>query len=362
MSELTLQNENEIAESKREAWGSLGVSIYQQEQNLIKSASEAVSRLKTPTSIEEVPQAEVILKNVKAEANRIQEERKEITSRFDSVTARLMQPEKSLITPIADYSNAIIKLKQDYEKSQLVVKEKQNEIIKVKEYLLNEVNSFDAISKSKIQAYITQCYAYCLGAGNISTVGMLDEAMVKMKSKFTPQDFIYNPATPNFVKHISEQEYAELVMEIDIPVNYVELFLSELTTQFANYELDYQQKESALAIQKAEAEAKQKAIEKEQKNKNVLAKLEAQAVPALPETPIKELKKSYQLDLEENMDNAWRILGAFIATRTKCEAKLRIKNAFNLSVGNMAKALESCKNDDNRFDCNGLIWKEISKL
>ncbi len=354
-----------IEQEKGAAWAQLGIGIYNSELQLKESANKLLARLKTPTTIEEVQVAEVTLKNCKAEFIRIQNERKEITSRFDSVSSRLTEPEKSLIGPLTKFSESIIAIKADYEKKQKAVEEKAKEVTRIKEYLINQVNAFDANCKKLIADMISNSYTYALtlkdGKPRINTESKLADHIANVSGKLTVQSFIYNPPSPK-VAYITEEEYAEMVMEIDIPADYVALFHSDLKKKYSDYDTAVSQVEKALELNKKEAADKEAKIEEEKKQKDIAAKLEALAVPEQTKADIKALKKSFAINMEETDLNAKLILVAFISNYTTLFPRVRSKKAFNLSVNNMITALESMKNDDNAFDCTGLVWKEVVKL
>lgn len=360
---LTAEQQTVIAK-KSESWKIFGAGLAQTEIELTEDAESISKRIATlPTTIGEIPVAEVTLKNSKSAYLRLMEHRKKVTQVLDKLTARLMTYEQSLVPKMTAYYDATVSVKSAYEKAQAAVKEKTDEIKRIKEYLLNEVNAFDAECKTKIATLISSAYKYALGAGNISKVDQLAEYLLKVQTKLEAKDFIYNPKTPTLV-HIGEEEYAEMVSEINIPTDYVALFHEDLKKQFSFYEVDWNNKEAALKIQKDEEAKKQAAIAEELANKNVAAKLDAIAqTPVAQVAPgVKALKKTFAIDMVDNEQNALVILSAFIANYHKCYAKIRIKKAFNLSIGNMILSLESVKNEDNVFECTGIIWKEVSKL
>jgi len=383
--ELATQSSSYTAEQLSEiekrglAWQLLGESAAKVEMQLIEDAEAVIKRIsKIPTTIEEVQVAEATLKNVNSEYLRIEENRSVVTKKFDALITRFMAPSKSIQPHIVAYRNAIIEIKKVHEEKQKAVDEKAKELIYVKEYLLNQVNAFDASCKTKIANLITSAYAYALGAGNIGTVDALksyldqiingkkgDDTVTPPKLPIAPKlsakDFIYNPTMPKLV-HVTEEEYAGLLEAIDIPTDYVKLFQTDLEKQFSDYEVAWNNKEIALKNQKEEAANKEKAIAEELQNKNIAAKLEASAVPIVDKPDIKALKKLYAIDMEENKENAMKIMAAFIANFPACCEHIRLKNWFNISPTNMIGALQKIKNDDNAFEVTGIVWKEVSKL
>lgn len=387
MSEQQLTTINYTAEQVVEiekrglSWKLLGESAAKVEIQLIEDAEAVIKRIsKLPTTIEEIQVAEATLKNVNSEYLRIEENRSIVTKKFDALITRYMAPSKSIQPYIVAYRNKIIEIKEAHEKDQASIEEKKKEVTFVKEFLANQVNAFDASCKTKIAKLITSAYAYALGAGNIGTVDALksyldqiingkkgDDTVTPPKLPIAPKlsakDFIYNPTMPKLVQ-VTEQEYATMVENIEIPTDYVKLFHSDLEKQFSDYETAWHNKEQALINQRKEDADKEKAIAEELANKNVAAKLEASAVPIVDKTDIKALKKLYIVDNMEDVseENAMKIMSAYIANLAVCRTHIRLKNWLNLSPMQMAGALQKIKNDDNAFEVTGIVWKEVSKL
>ena len=371
MSELQTQNnytpeELAIIEKRGVSWKELGEGAAKVEMQLILDSEAANKRLISalPMTIADVPGAEAVLKNITSEYLRIEENRKQVTSRFDKLIERFMAPSKSMQPNIVTLRNKIIEIKTAYEKDQKAVVEKGKEITFIKEFLANQVNAFDAACKTKITNLISLAYTNALGKGNIGTVDALKDYLEgRVKKGLAVKDFIYNPTMPKLV-HVTEQEYAEMVENIDIPTDYVKLFHDEVDKQFSDYETAWHNKEQALINQRKEAADKEKAIAEELKNKDIAAKLEASAVPIVDKTEIKALKKLYVIDNMEDTseENAMKIMSAYIANLTLCRTHIRLKNWLNLSPMQMAGALQKIKNDDNAFEVTGIVWKEVSKL
>ena len=362
-----------IIAQKGLSWKQFGEMAAGLEIQLLEDAASLIKRIeKLPTTIEEIQVAEATLKNVSSEYLRLEENRKKVTSTTDKITERFMAPSKSVQPLIVAYRNSIVAVKTTYEKSQLAVKEKVKEITFVKEYLSNQVNAFDAACKQKIADKISGSYKWALALvgekPRIHTVDKLSEHIVTVLSHLTVKDFIFNPNTPKLV-YLNEQDYADMVAEVNIPTDYVKLFHDDVKEKYSDYETAQEQAEAALRIDKEESAAKERAIAEELKNKNIAAKLDAVAVPIVDKNVVKPLKKSYALSLPENWetsDEAWtvnaRIISACISNWSACIKETRLKNAGNFSVNHMIKCLEGLKNEDNTFEVTGIVWKEVSKL
>lgn len=362
-----------IIEQKGLTWKIFGEKSARLSIQIEAEAVALKKRLeKHPTTPEEIQVAEVTLKNVKSGHSNLEESRKGVTSVLDKIVARFMAPGKDVLSSIIAFEKATVAVKTTYEKSQLAVKEKVKEITFVKEYLSNQVNAFDAACKQKIADKISGSYKWALALvgekPRIHTVDKLSEHIVTVLSHLTVKDFIFNPNTPKLV-YLNEQDYADMVAEVNIPTDYVKLFHDDVKEKYSDYETAQEQAVEALRIDREEAAAKERAIAEELKNKNIAAKLDAVAVPIVDKNVVKPLKKSYALSLPENWetsDEAWtvnaRIISACISNWSACIKETRLKNAGNFSVNHMIKCLEALKNEDNTFEVTGIVWKEVSKL
>lgn len=369
--QLTTQNgytaeQLSAIEKKGLSWKEFGEGAAKVEIQLIENSESMIKRAQTalPKTIDDVGLAEATLKNLSSDYLRSEEERKQVTSKFDKLTERFMAPNKSVQPHLTALRNAIIDIKTAYEKEQKSVEEKKKEVIYIREYLANQVNAFDAGCKTKITNLISLAYTNALGKGNIGTVDALKTYLEdRVKKGLSAKDFIYNPTMPKLV-HVTEQEYAEMIEAIEIPTDYVKLFHDDVDKQFSDYETAWHNKEQALINQKKEAADKEKAIAEEKANKDVAAKLEASAVPIVDKTEVKALKKLYVVDNMEDVseENAMKIMSAYIANLALARTHIRLKNWLNLSPMQMAGALQKIKNDDNAFEVTGIVWKEVSKL
>lgn len=351
-----------LIEKKGLSWKDFGESAAKVELQLIQDAEAAIKRIsKLPEKIEDISVAEATLKNVNSEYLRIEENRSVVTKKFTAISDRFMLPSKSIQPHIIAFRNKIIEIKTAHEKEQKAVEDKAKEIVFVKEYLANQVNNFDAECKTKIANLIASAYKHALGEGEISTVDKLTVYLVKVKARLAIKDFIYNPVMPKLV-HVNEEEYAGLLENIEIPTDYVKMFHDDIDKQFSDYQTAWHNKEQALINQRKEAAEKEKAIAEELTNKQIAAKLEASAVPIVDKPEVKALKKTFAIDMEDNKENAMKIMAAFIANFTTCCEHIRLKHWFNISPTNMISALQKIKNDDNAFEVTGIVWKEVSKL
>lgn len=350
-----------IEETKRKQWGIMGVAVYRSELQLQAQAQNIILALSPlPTKPEEINEAEAKYKTLRADAVKLQNDRKEVTSKFDAVTARLMEPEKSLAPAFLAYSEAIIKIKKAEEarvSASMVIEDEKKA---VREYLSNEMAKLEAKFKALIAEKVVAAYAYALGEGNIAPEA-LDLYLVKCTAKLSAKDFP-GQVKPMAVKHISQEEYVSIERELVRPTNWLQLYGEELNSRFKDYTIAFANKEQALRIAKEEADAKAKLDAEELLNKQAAAKLEAVAQSVTVSTDLKALKKVFKIQMEETPENAIRILSSVVANWKQCAPKIRVKKWFQFSVANAIVALEGMKNEDNAFAPTGIIFIETDKL
>lgn len=350
-----------IEETKRVQWGNMGVAVHQTEMQLQVQAQAIILALSTPpTEPSQVAEAESKYKALRADAVKLQNDRKEITSKIDAVTARLMEPEKSLTPAFLAYSEAIIKIKKAEEARVAASMAIEDEKKAVREYISNGVAILEAKFKNMIAEKVGAAYAYALGEGNISPEA-LDLYLVKCAAKLTAKDFP-GQVTPLPIKHITQEEYLSIEKSLVRPIDWLALYGEELKSRFKDYTIAFSNKEAALRIAKEEAEAKAKADADELLNKQAAAKLEAVSESVTVSTDLKALKKVYKIQMEETPENAIRILSSVVANWKQCAPKIRVKKWFQFSVSNAIVALEGMKNEDNAFAPNGITFIETDKL
>lgn len=358
--------ENQIILAKKgEAWREMGLAIHQTEQNLGLMAQSSLMKWTEPTGPEDISMAEAVLAEIKRDYIAIQNERKVITNNFRAVTDRLMAPEKSLEAPIKSYETTIIGIKKADE----VRKAKENAKIQEKktliEYVINETAKLDDKFKTFISGKVKIAYEFALGEGNITFAGK-DAYLKKIMTKVTVNDFLNSIKAPALV-YVTKDEFNEIIAEHCVleatPEQYVGLFQSELTKRFSDYAIAVNNKQHALELSKNEAIAKAKEQADELKNKQAASALATMAV----ETPVvqqdfKDLKKPWRIAMEENPENAIKILGAVVANWEKARYKIGVKKWFQFSVANAIVCLEKLKNEDIAFQPNGIIFEQYDKL
>lgn len=357
------QEQQVIAEKKKVLWADLGLSIYKQELALQAKAQQSLAKIKMPTRIESVVVAESILKEVKADQAAIQNERKLITSQFDTVAKRLMEPEKSFEGPLADLTNAIIALKKADEEKQRAARQKIEQTAKCREFLILTRNNADSAFKTKILEKINKAYEYALGAGDVALADLPD-FIVLMLSKLTDLDFKIPYPLNSFSQFVTTDEFMALCKEILIvdAKPYLAEYENELRQKFSDYEVAINNKAQALQLAQQEKEQKAQQISAEKVNADTAAKLESISVTPTVMTTGKALKKSYEIDMPETVESMIAIMTAFTMYIDLCMPKLKVNKWFAFTPAQAAISLAKVKCDDNDFSPAGLTFKTVDKL
>lgn len=361
---VTTTVDQAVLASKRNAWANMGEAIYTGELALQARAQAKLISITLPTKIEEVPQAEALLKELKGEMGAIEEERKKITGKLADVTARLMLPEKSMQEPIKSLETEIIKVKKVDAEQRAKKQAKDNELKECREYLISTLAKIDGDYKRMIADKVAKAYEYALGEGNIQMDG-LDAFTQKAAVKFTEKDF--TPGIPERrLVHVSSEEYAAIAAEhFTIDANsYVLAYVVELEKKFSDYDVALNNKEQAIQRAKQEQDTKLAAIAEEQTNKEVAAHMEAVSVDLSQSygPVVKDLKEAFEVDMPETVESVIKIMSAFTANLQLCLTKLRVTKWMAFTPAQAAGALAKVKNDDNNFSPSGITFKKVDKL
>jgi hypothetical protein len=356
--------DNEMAEKKRSAWGNLGVQIYESEMKLQARAQQALAKIKIPTKIEEVANAEKLLKELKSEANAISTDRKAITSKFDDVSKRLMEPEKSFAPALEPMEKAIITLKKADQERQQKENLKHQKVAECREFLIKTKNNADAAFKTKINEKIAKVYEHALGKGEID-MDMLPEFILFAKTRMYEADFKIEYPLNTFSDYVTSDEYIKMCNEILIisAEPYLNQYKNDLDAKFVDYEVALKNKDQALAAAKQEQEAKAIEIKVEKVNADTTAVLQTMSV----ETPVvsmglKELKQSFVVDMPETEDSVFKIAAAFAQYKHLTLPELNVTKWLSLTISQMATALAKVKTKDNAFAPTGIVFKTVDKL
>lgn len=359
-----MSEELAIIEKKKAAWSEMGLAIHTTEMSLQAKAQEAINAIVFPTTIDEVTNAEVTLKTLKASQTSIENDRKTITEKFRAVADRLMGPEKSLAEPIKKLTDCIIGLKKEHELVMQKKQQKDNESKSVFEAANKFLSGLDAHYKKKILDQITNAHKWALE--NDVTMDKLNEYVSKCADKFNLMDFTFDiktaqiPNTFYITKEEAEQIFIDIVL-LDAN-DYLEQYRNDLQAKFEFYQLDYSNKQLAIAKSKEEAEKALGEIAEQKNNSDLAATLNTISTPLNTVSEVKALKKLYKVEMPDDIKSAITIMTAFTSNLQLCQPKLRVKNMLKLSVDQMAESLAKVKCDDNSFSVTGIIFKEEVKL
>jgi hypothetical protein len=360
--ELATQQQ-EVIEQKRTTWGTFGVGIYQTETRLQLQASQEIDKLSIiPTTIQEVPDAEVRLAEGKRAQKHIMELRKQVTDKLDVLKSRLMDNEKSLEAPITALGNEIIKLKKVDQALRLQEKAIEDELVRCKEFCQNEAIKIDSLLQNKVLDLVSRCYNKALES-NVA-VKDITTYIANAKVAITEAQFTWQMPTFHnaYITHDQVVNIAKANFNIDTK-KFVIDFGKKVDEKFSDYDVAYANKADAIALsQKQESEAKAR-IEQIAQQQQVSIKIEAAAVTSTPTTfYTKALKKSYEVDMAETLENALTIIAAFSANMHLCLKHTTVKKWFGFGAEQAGKSLSKAKCEDNDFAPAGIIFKEVEKL
>lgn len=359
----TVPEDNEVEAKKRSAWGTLGVAVHKSEMQLQAQAQDLILKVsKLPTKPDEVAEAEATYKECRSLAVVLQNDRKNITSKFDDVSARLMAPEKSLVEPFLKLSTAIIEVKKADEARVKSLNAKAEEEKTVRKYILDAIATIESAHRTKISQRAQDAYANALGAANIAPAAIADY-ILRCKAGLKEEHFGFVIPVPA-LKLLSSDEYGTILFSIAMPTptEYRKLWFEELDKKFFDYTIAYANKEQAIALSKKEAEAAAAAEVENLENQKAASTLEAVATTAVVSTEMKALKKVFKIKMDETPENAILIIHVVVKNWVKTKDKIRVKKWFKFSVENAIVALEAVKNEDNEFNATGITFVEESKL
>lgn len=357
-----MSEEIAIIEKKKAAWGELGVAVHKSEMQLQATAQQITEKvLKVPTKPEEVKEAEERYKTARAEAVKLVDDRKLITSKFDSLTTRLMQPEKSLTEPLSKLSLAIISVKKAEELRVASVTVIEDERKRVRQAIQDAIAKMQADFDLLVVNTVAKAYDNALGAGDVKPENLL-EYLAKCKVGLMAKHFVV--VKPVIQNTLPEGEYEKILANyaMPYPVAYANKYLEQINTRFSDYNVAYANKQQALEIAAKEKAAATAAIEDKSAMDQTANKLEAMAETPVVSQDFKALKKVFKIKMEENPANAVIILHQMVANWDKVKDRLRLKKWFQLCPANAIVALESLKNEDNAFAPSGITFVEESKL
>lgn len=367
--ELTSATPEQLAaiEKKKTAWSNFGLALHQKETEWQLKASAALNRLKVPVNLEEVPECEKILAEVKREFKEIADDRLKLTSRLDEVKKRCIAPEQLGGPAYAPVEKAIISLKSEHERRQREQQQKeqakQNLILQLKNSVAEQLAGFRKMMVDELNQIYKMAFAQDVKPADIS------KWMFTYKTRFNENHFQPTPAdvavTMSTLLSLNDFNEAKREHYIIDQSALVTEWQNALTEKFSDYEVAYNNREAA--IERADQETIQAThqIETNKVNEQIAASVEAVSTPLTMEVvvPVKELKRSFEVEMQENWDSAAVVVAAFWANFAKIRPMLgRVSKPSAFNIGQMANYLGKLKTEDNAFTASGISFKEIEKL
>lgn len=344
------------------AWGKMGLAVGTRELSLQAEQQAIAKTLLTPTVIADVPAAEEVLKTAKFKLNGLVEKRKEITSKLDAVSTRMMEPEKALQLAITASSNAIIKVKQDDRTAQQQAAGKNAERIALRELVATYTAARHAMMLTAHTDLISNAYTHALA--NVPPEE-LQTYLPKVSARVTEKSCTI-PSPETLAILLTPEEVAAELLECftpQAPQIYIDDFALKLKEKFSDYEIAWANKSVALTQHVAEVTETKAAIEEDKGAAVVEAKLGAISTPTVVTTPgVKDLKQVYEVDMQDDFPSAIKVLSACVAHAAKVEATTRTTKWDSFNVGAIKRALAKIKSDDNNFKPAGISWKVVDKL
>ena len=349
------------------AWQKLGANYSALDMKLQAMAQSVIKKIKIPTTIAEIADAEKLVTELRNDYTSIMNERKLLTGKLDAAITHLMEPEKLIVPAIAPLTNAILSLKKQAEAEANKLKYHADEIKSIKESIANHITNHDANCKRKIIDLVDKAYSFALGNGDVK-VEEVDTYISRCMKRVGEDEFkISAPVcTRNYTTEIEFNELWEnALFGLKEPMVYRDDLYTALKTKFEFYNIAVKNKVESLKQAAEEKAAEENKISKEVKVAETSNALNAisTTTEAVQTTTHKELKKVYMIDMVgENWGNATLVMAAFIANLDKCKEEIRVKNIWNLSIAQMSVALSALKNKDEKFEFGNLKFQLIDKL
>jgi hypothetical protein len=302
---------------------------------------------------------EDIIKTLKQDEKRIQEGRKNITSKFDDVRDRLSLPEKTIKTYYQTIEKHLIQLKKLEEIQRRKLEEQERKILAFKRDRMNAYNDEVLAFKKHILSHIKQLYNTALDT--ISPLD-LDEFIESHQWDFN-EHRCRNTFNHSFLDDNETKINREIFSKWDSE-DFVGYFLSEFKIAFKNFDIDILHKEEA----RKESERSSKEAEKIAEDTKQLDDVEVILETSVSRPVIslsgstKALKKVYEINMSDTDETMASIIRAFFGNFVSCMANIKRGSKFDISIGDMGKSLCALKNKDNNFQPDNIIFKQIEKL
>lgn len=347
----------------------IGSVMNKTDLKLQAMAQKSIAKIKIPSTIAEIVDAEKLVIELRNDYTEITNERKKLTSKFDNAISRLMEPEKLILPAVKPLTDAILRLKKEAEVEANKVKYHTDELKRVKEQIATHVTNHDAKCKTKIVDLVDKAYSFALGNGDVKVEEIGNYISRLMKSDKTSEKEFTITVPEIKTQYVTSDEVKELweniAMEVRSPMDYRQDLHDSLQAKFEFYSIAVKNKVESLKQAAIDREAEEQKILKEKGEAETANKLNSLSTVhnATPVTTHKDLKKSYIIDMVGENWNDWAmVVTAFVSNLEKCKEEIRVKNIWNLDVSQMAVALCKLKNKDENFSFGELKFKQVDKL
>lgn len=354
--------DNKTLQARATAWSGFGAELYKKEILLQLTAQEIIGKLITPTTEEQLKDAEQSIATVKKERDALIEQRKATTEKFKPVAVRLMQPEKDIDAAILNAEAALLDIKKKQKEQEKEKQDKQKELIIIAEQTRIYVADMHASILKALAKLINDAYKHALdtdmSAAEVPAFIAKVSARVNASTTTTPLP------QPKFKYNTKEVIDAEVAKHFNPwqPQQYIDGFKIDIEKKFFDWELALKNKQQAEKLNADEYTETVAAIDESKERETMTAKLDAIAMPVEATPDVKPLKEVYKLEEPETIEQALDIINAFTINRALCIPEMRKIKPMNIGIKQMIAALESVKNADNAFEVTGLLFKKIDKL
>lgn len=364
--DITAQELSDLIK-KFNGWSPLIIDLYRTELSLKAQALEQAEKVKLPTNIEEIPVAEQHYIELGKLATSMTERRLTAFSPLGKLGTRLMEPENQVKDLRKKLADAMVPIKSEHAKKEAGKKAKEAEVQSIigaiKQHLVNIDHEYKSLISMRCTAALQNALDNDLSPDDIQAY------VVEVTKGLGPADF---QAERPDVKLIQvDPTEAEELFNTHFLCNahaYHNMFKMAVFERFSDYAVAFANKAESLKLAAEEQAKKEADLQTEKDQKALAAKMETAASGMTSSgsggwaAPIKDLKKTYEVDMPDTLDNAILIISAFVANRQLCEPFLATKKYLTgFTADSCAKALAKAKNADEKFQPKGITFKLIEK-
>lgn len=363
MSELEILKYNQEEEKKKiKAWGGYGKLLYESEINFQVRAQSLIKQLINPITPDLIIEAEQKLALVKKGKIELTDNRIGVTSKFDPVLKRLMQPEKDVQAEITKNESLILKAKIAKKNEDKLKEDKQKELKQIEEHVRLYVADMHASYLETHNKLIADSYKYALDQK--IPLSELNTYLDKVRNRITLENQATPRPQPKFSLNTPEDVEIEIKKHFNPwkPEEYVKSFRADLNTKFSDWANALKNPDLAIKLNDEEFNTNSAAISDLKSKETVAVKLDAISTELEPVQPGRSLKEVYKLPEPLTMEDADIIINAYCVHRKECKKYIRKISPMNFGVKQMISVLESLKNDDNNFSYTGLNFKLVETL